>query len=533
MHKRLSNFQRAVALTTWTAVTAALVVACGGGADNSDDNSTSSLTLTGVAATGLAMSNASIVARCVSGEQAGTADESGAYTMQVAGGALPCVLQATNAETTLYSLASGSGDNAVANITPITHIVLAKAMGDETTVAAAFAAPTADQLNAAAARLPDALAAVRVALASVASYSEDPFTTAFTASHGEVLGDAFDQELDTLRVKLGEVQSSLRQLTHAIATSQGDTDSVAAPAVVGVLTPPASVDCPHVRSGRFVAFDAAGSVYPGTLDLAAQTWTYSYNDNDHAVPVKLFDNCIVGMTSTPWFTVAFNDKGLGVFNGYGWGLVLPIQPNTMADLAGNWNAVTYVRENANQKAVFGLAKLQVNSDGSTKTGLCTTTAGLVSCQALEDDEVPMTVANGLFSDAQGHGYLFKAINGSKFYVHSYGYEHGIVLAAQPWTMALPAVDEVLNIWDISNRTTEFPVKTQSSLSVTKVNSATNKFTLSDGQVRVINKPLEGMSYRAATTSSGAVLYLHAKDLLTVYGRELQDDSSFIGFSISR
>ena len=42
-----------------------------------------------------------------------------------------------------------------------------------------------------------------------------------------------------------------------------------------------------------------------------------------------------------------------------------------------------------------------------------------------------------------------------------------------------------------------------------------------------------MSYRAATTDKGAVIYMHAKGLLTVYGREKKDANSFIGFSISR
>ena len=64
-----------------------------------------------------------------------------------------------------------------------------------------------------AAELADSLATVRVALTGVADYTQDPFTTPFTAAHTgsdgkPVAGDAFDQQLDALQEKLGQAETT-------------------------------------------------------------------------------------------------------------------------------------------------------------------------------------------------------------------------------------------------------------------------------------------------------------------------------------
>lgn len=64
------------------------VAACGGG------DAPQKLTIKGTAATGAAMSDATITAKCATGTQTGKAATSGSYSLVVEGGALPCLLEA-------------------------------------------------------------------------------------------------------------------------------------------------------------------------------------------------------------------------------------------------------------------------------------------------------------------------------------------------------------------------------------------------------------------------------------------------------
>lgn len=266
------------------------IAACGGG------DEPKSLTLKGTAATGAAMSDATITAKCATGTQTGTASTSGAYTLVIPSGALPCVLQAKQGTTTLYSMAIGSDTEVVANITPITHAVVAKALGDEAKVEETFAAPNAEALRTAASELAIALVAVRTALTVVADYSQDPFTTPFTAAHTgvdgkAVAGDTFDQRLDALQVKLDEVQASLSDLVATIVASQTG-DGYTAPAVVSLL-------CPAIKAGEYVNFSQRGEVGVGTFDPAKRIWT---NEDGSTLPVDITAACEV--------TLKKNGKGM-------------------------------------------------------------------------------------------------------------------------------------------------------------------------------------------------------------------------------
>lgn len=544
MNKHVSMVQRTLALSAMATAAAALVAACGGSSNDGDD--TASLTLSGTAATGAALGGASVTAKCATGTQTGQTLEDGTYSLRVAGGALPCVLQATSAsgDTTLYSMAQGSGDQAVANITPITHLVLAKAMGDEAAVKAAFDAnPTATQLSAATAKLTDALSVVRVALSGVADYSENPFTTPFTATHGSVKGDVLDQKLDALQTKLGEAQSDLSQLTHAIATSQSEDADKASPAVAGVLTPPASTACPNVRSGAFIVASQRGDLStdgPGVYDAAKKTWTEPDGSTVRSTGLDV-DTCQMIVyqpdSAKEAVRVVFNARGLGIWkdvsgNGSDFGLIFPHQLNSLADLAGDWNLVAFNREDTASTGAFGVGRGTVSANGAWATSMCSTTAGSATCGDWEN-ETSFSVNNGKFSNTDGHGYLFKAANGTKLYVHSFGDEYGLAVGTQPWTMPLPAVGDSVKFWGVSGSFSSSQAMSSGSYTVDAVDAAASSYTRSDAEVRVMNKPLDGMSYRAATANQGSVIYLHAKGLLTVFGREKRDANTFVGFSISQ
>ena len=171
-------------LALWTALA---VAACG---SNSDD-----ATIQGLAATGAAIANAKVSGRCASGPPVtGTTDGHGEFELGFTPAhTAPCLLQVTGGtpNVTLYSFASQIGSRI--NITPLTDLIVAKALGAEMDVAF-------DSFDAAQAKtIGDGLAAARTwveaevkGLTGQSYFSVDPITGVF------VLGDANDKVLDQL-----------------------------------------------------------------------------------------------------------------------------------------------------------------------------------------------------------------------------------------------------------------------------------------------------------------------------------------------
>ncbi|MCX4175792.1 MULTISPECIES: carboxypeptidase regulatory-like domain-containing protein [Paraburkholderia] len=90
------------------------LVACGGSGDSPG------ATVSGTAAVGVAMANASIVLTCKNGTGSATANASGAYsaTFKFDG---PCAITATGGAITIHSFAAGAGTY---NVTPLTELLL-------------------------------------------------------------------------------------------------------------------------------------------------------------------------------------------------------------------------------------------------------------------------------------------------------------------------------------------------------------------------------------------------------------------------
>jgi len=74
-----------------------------------------------VAATGAAIGGKTVEAKCSAGTGSATSNADGSYSISVTSGSLPCVLKVAPASgPALYSVATGSGSSAVANISPVT-----------------------------------------------------------------------------------------------------------------------------------------------------------------------------------------------------------------------------------------------------------------------------------------------------------------------------------------------------------------------------------------------------------------------------
>lgn len=191
---------------------AVLLAACGGGNSLPPQ-------ISGLAATGAALGNASVTVRCTTGAPVtGTTGADGTFSVVLSGGqAIPCLIQVTKGAVTLYSFASASGRS---NVTPVTDLVVTKALGSDPAAAfASFDGTKGATISAGLSAAKDYVKAQILALTG-GSQSGDPFSGEFK------VGDADDKVLDTLAAKLTAGGKSLNDLRNGAILGGSLTASV-------------------------------------------------------------------------------------------------------------------------------------------------------------------------------------------------------------------------------------------------------------------------------------------------------------------
>ncbi|WP_141750025.1 PKD domain-containing protein [Janthinobacterium sp. HH107] len=226
-----------------TVLSSCMLVACGGGGGSSPVPVTpTSLTVNGTAATGKAIAGATITAKCQTGTGNATTLADGSYSLAVAGGNLPCLLQITDPAdgSKLHTLVLGNASAATANITPLTEMLTARVLGSEPTVFfAAFDATIANNKV-----TPTAVKAAQADVGTVLNGVVDTSplvdflaTPLKAATQGNPAGgDAQDRLLDALRVKINaarltQVVTALAKITNTDAIKQIIADIAAVPPV--------------------------------------------------------------------------------------------------------------------------------------------------------------------------------------------------------------------------------------------------------------------------------------------------------------
>lgn len=197
-------------------VALSLLSACGGGDDGaaappSTPPATATVQVTGLAATGAAIANATITATNARGERAtATTNAAGNFTVNIADGA-PYLLSVADAAGRLwYSYAQAAG---VANINPMTTLALLQANANRP-LADLASAWSSRQLTAT--QVLDAAKVVNANLASVLQgrgidpSAANPFTLSFTAN-----GTGFDAVLDAMRVSINCSATSCTQTINS------------------------------------------------------------------------------------------------------------------------------------------------------------------------------------------------------------------------------------------------------------------------------------------------------------------------------
>lgn len=346
----------------------ALLAACNGGGSSMEEAapapapppSPPALVLGGTAATGAALAGREVQARCATGTGTATTGANGSYSISITNGALPCVLRTTLADgTPLLSLAAGSGSTATANLTPLSHAVVARLTGTE---------PQALFDNFDAAKVTPA--AVETAVTAVVNLAKDagidfspygnPLTATLVAANGSSAGNEFDKALDALKARMDSVGLTVSGLATTLATH---TPGSALPLSSAVSLPPElllqpkAAHCSALRSGSYryliaMPSGAANRFATGTFRLDATTLT-----TVDTTPAGEDSGAIRGETgsfspiagqpcrfNTGSGTATVAGSGAIVFNTSEdnvsrIGIALPVQAFTVALGEGTWNGI--------------------------------------------------------------------------------------------------------------------------------------------------------------------------------------------------
>jgi mono/diheme cytochrome c family protein len=215
------------------ASTVVMLTACGGGGSGIGAGST----VSGVAATGMAIANGQVSLKCAVGSAGPTTTQAdGNFSIDVSKVTLPCLarvdfVDSTGAKKKLHSVVQVAGN---VNITPLTDMVVANLSAN------GIAASAFDKLDASQAqaftsdRIKTAIQAVKKELVSrgvdVTQLPDDVIGTKFIAATASRKGDSHDKVLDDLHSHLHEHGETLEDLetemsagheTRGFSTSTG------------------------------------------------------------------------------------------------------------------------------------------------------------------------------------------------------------------------------------------------------------------------------------------------------------------------
>ncbi|MEP6874807.1 MAG: hypothetical protein ABI887_10615 [Burkholderiales bacterium] len=534
------------------AVSAAALAACGGGGSSDPapvDTGTSpgtvvtpaALSLSGVAATGAAIASQPVSAKCATGTGTAPSNVDGSYTISVTGGALPCVLKVTAADgTDLFSVATGSGSTAVANINPVTQLIVASLAGTDPAAyftafdTSAAAAVTSDKVTAAVATVKTTLAAAGIDLSSV-----DVLTGTLTPATTTSTGNAYDQALDALAAQFTAAGTTLAMLTETIVVT-----SPAAPAPVEtptsptaslpaelLLKPPAS-NCAALRSGTYrvvspkddnlVPSSGKITINAATLvqtdpDGSTSTWKAHPTEACHFTDDTGTADILVSQAGVI-VSRASDDKG-----GYDLYFAFPEQTHTLAELEGTWNMMGMEYQDAGTGSLGQALTVTLNATGTaTAATVCQdpSTWSLTStCTTAGASDLPTFTVNadgGFSNSGFGSLYAYRAGNGDLMLVSVNLNDGSFKVATKQRVNVMPAVDRVYTGWDmiVTKQLLTTPVITESTNTVISVDSTAGTYvrrakTVGGVDERLetiaINNPRDGYNFRAAaatTTTAG-------------------------------
>ena len=381
-----------------TAVLCSLA-ACGGGGGSS--SSFSGITLTGVAATGAAISSGTVEAKCKTGTGTATSNADGSFEVKVSNGVGPCMLKAVDpiTKTTVYSFVEQG--STTANINPVTHLVVANVLGDDPatsftqfsdTVASNI---TTDKINA-------GMTNIRAATAAIGTDADmtgvDFLKGSMKAATSGQAGDSTDKKIDALMASLIASDKKIADLTNQIKLVKTKDDAIGKMNTVVGKAKNALDSCPYVRSGKIWALDIYGGDPVGyDMDFTAGSMKMTNLSTQVSSDVALKKDAS-GKTIPCAFTstigndaleVRVSEGGVGAWamsSSKHFGITVPQQTNnslTDANFAGTYPAIAFLNNQSNGQFATP-RKYVVDASGGMKVYGCDTTSSTAAPECTEE-----------------------------------------------------------------------------------------------------------------------------------------------------
>jgi hypothetical protein len=496
------------------------LVACGGGGGGGPAPSPpppSSITVAGTGVKGVALVGATVDVKCASGTASATTASSGAYSVTISGGTLPCVVKLTGTGGEVFhSVVPGSGATGsfTANVTPLTEMIVAHLAG---TSPAAYFAAFGGSTTISSAAVTQSIAYVKSAVASVTDLG-----TINPISDALAVGNTQDQKIDAVMAALAAAGLTLPSVTSAIAANP------AAPAVIAGAVAPAASDCAWLRSGRYRVLGVYRSTVEqfSTIDAAAMTAT---DRNGVAFPLAPNGNCQYTLDEPDW-TTRLLVSASGVIVAYGQSkttserqveFALPEQSQPVSELAGTWSAASWETTGTGPTAQFFATMAEITFDSSGQVTALSNCVGLTPCVPRSPplSRFVVNAANGGFNEILPNGslysraFVFKTLSGRvAMFVVTPDLQFIVGTRKQP--IALPAVGTVTAYRQVQlngNRSIDSPI--EDSITVNSVNTTAKTATrtrLSDGRVDTLfhDVPRDGLRHRqpnSCVSSTGATV----------------------------
>lgn len=506
----------AIARVIATVVLPTALVACGGGdgssGSQSQDKSTT-LKISGTAATGAAMASAVINVLCAAGNATATSGTDGTYTASITNGTLPCVLSATSADgkTTLHSMLAGSGQTAsvTANITPLSELLVAQFAGtDPKSFFDAFGVSPKAVDPSAVVTAQKALAQALAAFIDISTVSDIVGGPLQAGSGANGTAANYDGVLDKLGAKLASAEIKLSDLTAAAALGGTNLSTI----VNTVLAPAAAADCPGLKTGTLRYVDLLGS---GTGTLAVDVATMKIDGQALAGSACNYTATVNNVAGT---RILVSRSGvMTMLSGSGMTgkamIAFPEQALSVAALAGSYDRVGYSKTFDTQIGDYG--DTEFSADGAN--GLSH------NCPSGAEACAPDTQSKGTLvaNPAGGFDYMENGISQDRVFAFRNASGKTLLLAQGSDTntpsiaalvskgkLALPPVGNSSSYWQFQLNAGGLTMQPDDTNTVTAVDDTTGTVTrsfASDSHTDTItyNIPFDGMRYRARNACTGA------------------------------
>lgn len=509
---------------------------CGGGDGSPQAGSTApATTFNGTTATGAAMAGATVSINCTVGSGTTTTATNGTYSKDLTGVTLPCALQVTSSDgaTVLYSIttpATSSSNAQVANVTPLTQLLVASLAGtDPATFFANFSANTG---MVTAASVSTAQIAVLTTLGNAGmdlTSVTDLLTGSLIAATPGTSGNAYDTVLDALNALLVASGTTMATLTTAVAAASPAASTTTASTNAPSLPPAqmlkvADSNCSALRSGDYWAITPTQG---GTI--SNQFFSGSYNASTRTAVNFVGDSTVLSANGTCQYLAAdgvsdvvVSQAGIAVtryVDGdgvYRLGLAIPKQTVAVTDLAGTWSTLNFVMNDAGTNYESSTTTLSISSTGlvsnfsdcrgAVAASQCSPVTNDISFRGNSDgalDIVDTTVGNTgrVFAYRAGSGNLVMVVVDS---------DGTLSFFTKQRTLTLPVMGSVNpKSWSVrsSNVLVTSPLSIGYTTTVTGLDTTgsytrtqnTSAGTADYSETIVINNPRNGYNFRAAAS----------------------------------